>query len=165
MNFSYVEVEDVAPLIPGGLPEAKREMLENHLVLLSSRLSGWFAGLRQAFAEEEQLVLNGQATHSDLVNLVKAMVIGGGRKFILNPEGHASENIGVFAYSKFDSADPLKYAFEDQDLAALKRLLEAAREEQVGSFRLPSAYHMYPANPTPAPGVYTTSRRYKDWRR
>ena len=60
MAFSYVTVEEVAPLVKGGVSGSKTQMLESKLVMLSSQLSGRFPGLRKFYAEELQLVEDGR---------------------------------------------------------------------------------------------------------
>lgn len=165
MSFTYVESEEVTPLLKNSLDEEGTKMLESKLTMLSSQLSGRFLGLREAFLEEEEMVLTGKAPYSNLVDLVKAMVTEAARRFMANPDGMSSETIGVFAYSRFDSGDPLKEAFDPQDLAALKALLDEDSNPQVGSFKLKSGYNMYVGEPTPRPGWTITSRREKNWRR
>lgn len=165
MAFSYVTVEEVAPLVKGGVSGSKIQMLESKLVMLSSQLSGRFPGLRKFYAEELQLVEDGREEFSDLVDLVKAMVTEAARRFIANPEGMSSETIGVFAYSRFDSGDPLKDAFDPSDLAALRAMLEEERNGQVGAIKLATGDNAWPAAPMPRPFTYSNTRSLKDWRR
>lgn len=149
-SFKYATVEDVAPLVKGGLNPEMKEMLEKRLVILSSQLSAWFPGLRARWLEQPE--------DSDLKNLVEAMVTEAGRKFISNPDGMSSETIGVFAYSRFDTEDP-KEPFSKRDLLALEELLNAEFDRPVGSFPIKSSMSMYPAAPMPSPGVYSNSHR------
>lgn len=165
MEFTYVEAEEVKPLIKGGLNANTEDMLRRKLVMLSSQLSGRFPGLRKIFQEEERRVVDGVEEYSDLVDLVRAMVTESARRFIANPDGMSSETIGVFAYSRFDSSDPLKEAFDAKDLQALGNMIEAIRDGQVGSFHLKSSYNMYPAAPMPTPFTYSNSRNANSWRR
>lgn len=165
MEFTYVEAEDVKPLIKNGLNANTEGMLNRKLVMLSSQLSGRFPGLRKIYKEEQRKVVNGEEEYSDLVDLVRAMVTEAARRFISNPEGMSSETIGVFAYSRFDSGDPLKEAFDAKDLQALGNMLEAIRDGQVGSFHLKTSYSMYPAAPKPTPFTFSNSRNANSWRR
>ena len=56
MEFTYVEAEDVKPLLKGGLNVNTEEMLRRKLVMLSSQLSGRFPGLRKIYQEEQSKV-------------------------------------------------------------------------------------------------------------
>lgn len=168
-KFSYVSVEDVAPLVKGGVSGEREDMLRVKLEQLSAQLSGWFPGLKttykEAKAEIEAITEKGEEADSDLVDLVESMVIEAGRNFIMNPEGMSSETIGVFAYSRFESADPSKGPFSPRDLAALQALLDEHMKEQVGSFQMNLGPTMYPAAPMPTPRTYTNSLTYDRWRR
>lgn len=164
MPFSYVSAEDVAPLIKGGLTSQNQPMLEAKLQNLSSQLSGRFPGLRKTFLAEKALVDGGEEEFSDLVDLVESMVIEAGRVFISNPDGMSSETIGVFAYSRFENEDA-KGTFKAADLAALKELLEADRNKQVGSFQMNMPYNGYVASPMPTPTTYSEVRGPRKWRR
>ena len=154
-TFSYAEVEDVAPLLKSGLTETKREMLQQQLTVLSSKLSGLFPGLRQVWLAEEE--------DSDLKNFVTSMIINAARDFINNPEGMASETIGVFAYSRFDSNG--NSPFSREDLAALRDMLDSVLGKQVGSFKMNLGPTMYPAAPMPTPFTYSNTRSDRSWRR
>lgn len=165
MEFTYVEAADVKPLLKGGLNANTEEMLQRKLVMLSSQLSGRFPGLRKIYKEEQRKVVSGEEEYSDLVDLVRAMITESARRFIANPDGMSSETIGVFAYSRFDSGDPLKEVFDAKDLQALSSMLEAIRDGQVGSFHLKTSYTMYPAAPKPTPFTYSNSRNANSWRR
>ena len=149
--FSYATADRVAGLIKGGLSNDRVEMLEIKLVNLSSQLSAWYPGLRDRWLSEPE--------DSELRNLVEAMVIEAGRKFINNPDGMSSETIGVFAYSRFDTEDPTREPFSKRDLEALEAILEADKNQQVGSFAIKSSMSMYPAAPMPGPGRYSNSHR------
>lgn len=149
--FTYATADQVAGLIKGGLSHDRIEMLNIKLVNLSSQLSAWHPGLRERWVAEPE--------DSELRNLVEAMIIEAGRKFINNPDGMSSETIGVFAYSRFDTEDPSREPFSKRDLAALEAILAEERNVQVGSFAIQSSMSMYPAAPMPGPGRYSNSVR------
>lgn len=149
--FTYATADQVAGLIKGGLSHDRIEMLNIKLVNLSSQLSAWHPGLRERWVAEPE--------DSELRNLVEAMIIEAGRKFINNPDGMSSETIGVFAYSRFDTEDPSREPFSKRDLAALEAILAEERNAQVGSFAIQSSMSMYPAAPMPGPGRYSNSVR------
>lgn len=166
-DFSYVGVDDVSPLVKGGVTsEVSRKMLERKLVTLSAQLSGWFPGLRQIYTdlkaevEAEKAAGNADA-YSDLVGLVESMITEAGRSFITNPDRMSSETIGVFAYSRFEDTD----LFDKHDLAALRALLEEAQQEQVGSFKIGMSATAYPAAPMPTPWTFSNSYSRNSWRR
>lgn len=153
--FAYATVEDIRPLVKGGLNQTKEAMLEKKLFMLSAKLTGMFPGLRTIWEEADD--------DSDLKNFVTAMVIEAGRAFIVNPEGMASETIGVFAYSRFDQKDD--GPFSKDDLAALRAMLEEEMEEQVGSFKMNVGHNAYPAAPMPTPVSYSNTRTIRSWTR
>lgn len=154
-KFAYATPADVAPLIKGGLTKAQGAMLEQKLAMLSAKLSGMFPGLRQVWTDAEE--------DSDLKNFVTAMITEAGRKFINNPEEMSSETIGVFAYSRLESKD--EGPFPKEDLQALKAMLDAELQEQVGSFRLNMGHNAYPAAPMPTPVTYSNTRTRRSWQR
>lgn len=164
-DFSYVTVEDVAPLVKGGLSTEQKEMLDIRLKTISSQLSGRLPGLRGSYIDAKKKVATGEIEFSDLVDLTEAMVIEAGRKFISNPDAMSSETIGVFAYSRFDSADPSKDPFSEADLSALRAMLNEKMAEQVGSIKLRTPDSGYVAAPTTTYGEYTNSLRRESWLR
>ena len=149
--FTYATADQVAGLIKGGLSPDRIEMLDIKLVNLSSQLSAWYPGLRERWLAEEE--------DSELRNLVEAMVVEAGRKFINNPDGMSSETIGVFAYSRFDTEDPAREPFSKRDLAALEAILATDQNAQIGSFAIQSSMSMFPAAPMPGPRQYSNSVR------
>lgn len=168
-RFSYASVEDVAPLVRGGVAGDREDMLRAKLEQLSAQLSGWFPGLKSTYKEAKKAIEAGRArgeeVESDLVDLVESMVVEAGRRFIINPEDMSSETIGVFAYSRFEAADPSKGPFSPRDLTALKALLDEQLQEQVGSFKMNLGQTMYPAAPMPTPRTYTNSLTLNRWGR
>lgn len=168
-KFTYATVGDVAPLVKGGVQGERRDMLQAKLEQLSAQLSGWFPGLKATYknakTELEAGLSRGEDVESELVELVESMVVEAGRKFIINPEDMSSETIGVFAYSRFESADPNKGPFSPRDLAALQAILDEELQEQVGSFKMNLGPTMYPSAPMPTPRTYTNSLTYDRWER
>jgi hypothetical protein len=93
------------------------------------------------------------------------MIAEAGRAFITNPEGMSSETIGVFAYSRFDSADPSKGPFSKADLDALRAMLLEAQMEQVGIIKIGMPNTAYPADVMPTPYTYSNSITRRSWGR
>lgn len=153
-NFTYATVDDVKPMVKSLFGD-KELMLERKLVMLSSKLSGLFPGLRTIWQEADE--------DSDLKNFVTSMVAEAGRKFIINPEGMSSETIGVFAYSRFD--DGRLEPFSKEDLEALRRMLEAESTQVANCFKLGMGDNMHPAAPMPTPHTYSNSINGRSWSR
>lgn len=167
-GFSYATPADVTPLVKGSVVGAREQMLESALIAISARLSGRFPGLRGMWVRQKKEVEDAIASgdvdaYSDLVDLVKAMVVDAARDFINNPDRMSSETIGVFAYSRLETEE--KDIFSPGDLAALKALMEEVQKEQVGIIKTKMGMNAFPAAPMPTPYSYSNTRTGRSWSR
>lgn len=130
-GFAFANPERVAKLIKGNVTGERMELLTETLINISSRLNGWYPGLRAQWEESDP--------DSPLRELVRVMVSEYAKKIVSNPDGMSSETMGPYAYSRFDSEDTAKTIFGKQDVEALERLLNAETKKNVGSITVQPA--------------------------
>lgn len=150
MAFSYVEVEGIIPLIKGNVTGKRLEFLKRTSENISARLSAWFPTLRHQWEAAEP--------DSPLRELVRVMVEEASRRSFANPDNMASETAGPYAYTRFDSEDPLKAYFHPRDLEALERLLNQEVNKQAGPISTGIALGV--ARPSPRPGTVVKQNRW-----
>ena len=126
--IQFTTVEEVKPLIKGRVNPEKETYIQKKIDSTSIKLLARFRNLAVAWNEAEG------DPNSILRPFVVSMVEGAVAKLVNNPDGFSSETMGPFAYSKFDSEDPLKGLFEYDDVKALEELL--ANDKQAGNIRM-----------------------------
>lgn len=127
-GFTFADPERVKRLIKGNVAGSRLDLLEETLLNISGRLTGWYPDLRRQWEEAEE--------GSPLRELVRVMVSEYTRKIVGNPDGMSSETMGPYAYSRFDSEDTARVIFGDRDISALEALLMAERKKSAGSITM-----------------------------
>lgn len=118
MAVEFTTYEEVVPLVKGAISSNREVFIKKKIKSTSVRLAARFPNLITRWKEEVDL------EESTLVDFVTAMVEESVARQVNNPDGFSSETMGPFAYSKFDSEDPLKGLFDAADLKALEEMLD-----------------------------------------
>lgn len=142
MALRYADSEDVIPLLKGKVTGWRAAFLEKQLDMISTRLSAWYPTLPNQWEESEP--------DSLLRSHVNMMVSEAARKVVSNPEAMSSETAGPYAYSRYDSEDPVKMLFLPRDIEALEALLDAEKGKQATVVR--TGLPMGRAKPMTYPG-------------
>lgn len=123
MAVEFTTYDEVTPLIKGAINEKRKVFIQKKIKSTSVKLAARFPNLIARWKEEINL------EDSTLVDFVTAMVEESVARQVNNPDGFSSETMGPFAYSKFDSEDPLKGLFDAADLKALEEMLDEGNNQ------------------------------------
>ena len=123
MAVEFTTYDEVTPLVKGAINEKRKVFIQKKIKSTSVKLAARFPNLIARWKEEVNL------EDSTLVDFVTAMVEESVARQVNNPDGFSSETMGPFAYSKFDSEDPLKGLFDAADLKALEEMLDEGNNQ------------------------------------